>query len=308
MTPDAVSFFEFDHLGLQVKVERIAHLISIGTSIKTIDEEIEKCQLVCADCHMIRTNLRRQEVQISRQIVMAVRQQDQEVFHRFIEDVKRPDHQIHVFIAMAKDVQESIRSRKRRLKSKVTARKERMRQKRITENALAEPVADPVWESKDGAVIEQLDMTNQVLIRTYQSYEHAASATSIPVEHLKDATKRHGIAAPYKWRRTEKDLPGEAWKEGTTVLINYLKTLGVTETSADRLKLSNRGRRISPKLGKIPAKYIDGDYYFQFPRLASSSRDREVHVRAKLLLDALFTGADGGWSVTSPVQELEQRV
>ena len=44
---------EFDHL--RDKKANIATLIAGGCSIKTIKEEMRKCEVVCANCHRIRT-------------------------------------------------------------------------------------------------------------------------------------------------------------------------------------------------------------------------------------------------------------
>lgn len=44
---------DFDHLG--DKTKNIADMLKEGYSIDRIKEEIEKCELVCANCHRLRT-------------------------------------------------------------------------------------------------------------------------------------------------------------------------------------------------------------------------------------------------------------
>lgn len=48
---------DFDHVR-GVKIKPVSDFLS---SFKAIDEEIEKCELVCSNCHRIRTQQRRQE-------------------------------------------------------------------------------------------------------------------------------------------------------------------------------------------------------------------------------------------------------
>lgn len=45
--------FEFDHLG--DKIKDVSVLVSGGYSVKKIKQELEKCEIVCANCHRIRT-------------------------------------------------------------------------------------------------------------------------------------------------------------------------------------------------------------------------------------------------------------
>ena len=52
---DSVQALEFDHLPGTNKKKAISNLCSNGASLKTIFEEIQKCELVCANCHRIRT-------------------------------------------------------------------------------------------------------------------------------------------------------------------------------------------------------------------------------------------------------------
>jgi hypothetical protein len=53
------SQMDFDHL--DNKQHSIARLANSEASIKTIKREIEKCELVCSNCHRLRTWIRRQE-------------------------------------------------------------------------------------------------------------------------------------------------------------------------------------------------------------------------------------------------------
>lgn len=48
---------EFDHLPQFVKKFNIAS-IGLISSMKALDEEIDKCEVVCANCHKARTYLR----------------------------------------------------------------------------------------------------------------------------------------------------------------------------------------------------------------------------------------------------------
>ena len=50
---------DFDHLG--DKKQTIARLANSEASIKTIKQEIAKCELVCSNCHRLRTWNRLQE-------------------------------------------------------------------------------------------------------------------------------------------------------------------------------------------------------------------------------------------------------
>jgi hypothetical protein len=44
----------FDHLGIEEKLERVSELIR-SRGYDTVMAELEKCELVCANCHAIRT-------------------------------------------------------------------------------------------------------------------------------------------------------------------------------------------------------------------------------------------------------------
>jgi len=44
---------DYDHIG--EKIRSVSSMTVRGTNIKKIDEEIAKCELVCANCHRVRT-------------------------------------------------------------------------------------------------------------------------------------------------------------------------------------------------------------------------------------------------------------
>jgi hypothetical protein len=44
----------FDHLDYKIKIDKISNLIQTK-KMKVVLEEIEKCELVCSNCHSIRT-------------------------------------------------------------------------------------------------------------------------------------------------------------------------------------------------------------------------------------------------------------
>lgn len=46
---------EFDHRDREEKKYNISEMIAKGSSIKSIKEEINKCDVRCANCHKIRT-------------------------------------------------------------------------------------------------------------------------------------------------------------------------------------------------------------------------------------------------------------
>jgi hypothetical protein len=54
---DHPEIYDFDHLPGQEKVTTIAVLVNLG-NIELIDAEIAKCEIVCANCHRIRTKRR----------------------------------------------------------------------------------------------------------------------------------------------------------------------------------------------------------------------------------------------------------
>lgn len=45
---------DFDHVRGE-KINEVAYLVSHARSIRVIQEEIDKCELVCANCHRVRT-------------------------------------------------------------------------------------------------------------------------------------------------------------------------------------------------------------------------------------------------------------
>lgn len=45
---------DFDHLPGQLKLGRLAAM-ACGSALKTIHAEIDKCEVVCANCHRVRT-------------------------------------------------------------------------------------------------------------------------------------------------------------------------------------------------------------------------------------------------------------
>jgi hypothetical protein len=48
---------DFDHLGLEEKLNEVSKLTSWG--IEKVKQEINKCEVVCANCHRERTHQRR---------------------------------------------------------------------------------------------------------------------------------------------------------------------------------------------------------------------------------------------------------
>jgi len=46
---------DFDHLDPTTKNYTLARMANRGFSLKKIDEEIAKCQVLCANCHRIKT-------------------------------------------------------------------------------------------------------------------------------------------------------------------------------------------------------------------------------------------------------------
>jgi hypothetical protein len=49
---------QFDHIS-DNKVTSVADLVKSGYSRQVIQQEIDKCELVCANCHAVRTHTRR---------------------------------------------------------------------------------------------------------------------------------------------------------------------------------------------------------------------------------------------------------
>ena len=56
---DDIVVLEFDHLGKEPKKATISQLKFNNYSIETIIKEIEKCEVVCANCHRRRHYVRR---------------------------------------------------------------------------------------------------------------------------------------------------------------------------------------------------------------------------------------------------------
>lgn len=57
---------DFDHVSGS-KVANVSDLISSGVPARKIVTEIEKCEVVCANCHRIRTWSRRKELRVTAQ-------------------------------------------------------------------------------------------------------------------------------------------------------------------------------------------------------------------------------------------------
>jgi hypothetical protein len=50
---------DYDHLGEIQKVDSVSRLITIKAGRRAVMEEIEKCELVCSNCHRVRTHERK---------------------------------------------------------------------------------------------------------------------------------------------------------------------------------------------------------------------------------------------------------
>lgn len=50
---------EFDHRPKIKKIKAVSDLAAAGVSIENLKKEIKKCDLVCANCHRIRTYIKR---------------------------------------------------------------------------------------------------------------------------------------------------------------------------------------------------------------------------------------------------------
>lgn len=50
---------DFDHLDPSTKIANVSQLVSKEGSRRRIREEIEKCEVVCSNCHRVRTHSRR---------------------------------------------------------------------------------------------------------------------------------------------------------------------------------------------------------------------------------------------------------
>ena len=51
--------FQFDHIDRTTKTHKIADMVKASCTLNDIDLEIAKCELVCANCHTLRTYYRR---------------------------------------------------------------------------------------------------------------------------------------------------------------------------------------------------------------------------------------------------------
>jgi hypothetical protein len=56
--------FQFDHLDRKTKIAKIANMVKGKYTINDIDNEIAKCQMVCGNCHALRTYYRRDHDQL----------------------------------------------------------------------------------------------------------------------------------------------------------------------------------------------------------------------------------------------------
>ena len=50
---------QFDHLGVETKLKAVGSMATENYSLAKIQAEIDKCELVCANCHAFRTHTRR---------------------------------------------------------------------------------------------------------------------------------------------------------------------------------------------------------------------------------------------------------
>ena len=64
-------FMHFDHLPKHDKVAKISDIVADGRSMAMIQAEIDKCELVCSDCHTVRTVERRKLGRASRGLATA---------------------------------------------------------------------------------------------------------------------------------------------------------------------------------------------------------------------------------------------
>jgi len=47
---------DFDHINSQEKSHNVANMVKSGHSVKSIMKEVEKCQILCANCHRRKTS------------------------------------------------------------------------------------------------------------------------------------------------------------------------------------------------------------------------------------------------------------
>lgn len=50
---------DFDHLDASIKITEVSYMVNSGWSLENIIKEIAKCEVVCSNCHRIRTHNRR---------------------------------------------------------------------------------------------------------------------------------------------------------------------------------------------------------------------------------------------------------
>jgi len=62
--PEYPQVLDFDHLDSNNKKAAISSMLQFGNSLQLIIDEIAKCELVCANCHRIRTFKRRHKISI----------------------------------------------------------------------------------------------------------------------------------------------------------------------------------------------------------------------------------------------------
>lgn len=58
--------FEFDHINADEKRDSVSRMLFGGYSWKTIMKEISKCEIVCANCHRVRTVERSEQWRMDR--------------------------------------------------------------------------------------------------------------------------------------------------------------------------------------------------------------------------------------------------
>ena len=68
--------FDWDHLDPETKMESISDMVKNCKSLDTIDNEIQKCQLLCCVCHRIKTMQERKWCRIDQQSVAVVQHVD----------------------------------------------------------------------------------------------------------------------------------------------------------------------------------------------------------------------------------------
>lgn len=55
---------DFDHLPGTKKTANVSGLVKVGSYIEVIMDEIAKCEIVCSNCHRVRTHTRRASIDI----------------------------------------------------------------------------------------------------------------------------------------------------------------------------------------------------------------------------------------------------